>query len=503
MIPKEMTTLAEMRELIEEDCSPSAAQAFVELVAVYFAQTAEREGRVSTSHTPAELAERFTEPMPRTSQPLDAVVRRFREEVLPDCNHLFHPRYVGHQVSAPLPAAVWSESLVAALNQSVAVFEMSPVGTVLEHQVVRWLCDVAGYGAGSGGTLTTGGTEATFTAMLAARTAVMPNAWTDGVSAAGGISSVPVMLCGEHTHYAVTRAAGELGLGMRNVLTIPSRNRRMDPEALRDALQALEHAGRSVVAVVATAGSTATGSFDDLSAIGAMCDEAGVWLHVDGAHGASALLSPTHRHRVRGIERARSIAWDPHKMMLLPLQAGMLLVRDERDLEGAFSQRAPYLFHGGDGERVWDQGVRSFLCSRRADAFKLWIALQRYGADGIGALYDGLCQITRFMYDAIVDSPEFEALHEPECNILCFRYVGRRRQTSKASISSNDDALDLLNRELRERYNSSGEGWITATNLDGRWVLRVTIMNPRTSKADITDVIAGLAKIGKDLEGGD
>jgi L-2,4-diaminobutyrate decarboxylase len=414
---------------------------------------------------------------------------------------------VGHQVSAPLPAAVWAESLTAALNQSVAVFEMSPVGTVLEHQIVRWLCDVAGYGADSGGTLTTGGTEATFTAMLAARTAVLPNAWIEGVSGGTGAGGTPAMLCGEHTHYAVTRAAGELGLGMRNVLTIPTRDRRMDPEALRDALQTLDHAGRRVVAVVATAGSTATGSFDDLSAISAICDEAGVWLHVDGAHGASALLSPTHRHRVRGIERARSIAWDPHKMMLLPLQAGMLLVRDERDLEGAFSQRAPYLFHGSAGERVWDQGVRSFLCSRRADAFKLWIALQRYGADGIGALYDGLCQTTRFMYEAIVESREFEALHEPECNILCFRYLGKRGRMSSASAThtstADDEALDALNRELRERYNHSGDGWITATDLDGRRVLRVTIMNPRTTEADVIDVLEGLAKIGRAVEAGE
>jgi L-2,4-diaminobutyrate decarboxylase len=195
-----MSNLADIRELIEQDCSPSAAQAFVQLTAEYFAQTGERRGRVSTDRTAAELAARFAEPLPRTSRPLDDVVRRFREEVLPDCNHLFHPRYVGHQVSAPLPAAVWAESLTAALNQSVAVFEMSPVGTVLEHQVVRWLCDVAGYGAQAGGTLTTGGTEATFTAMLAARTVVMPDVWTDGLSGAGAAGGTPAMICGEHTH---------------------------------------------------------------------------------------------------------------------------------------------------------------------------------------------------------------------------------------------------------------------------------------------------------------
>ncbi|HEX7019966.1 MAG TPA: pyridoxal-dependent decarboxylase, partial [Gemmatimonadaceae bacterium] len=324
---------------IEADCDADVARAFVAVAADYMKETRSREGRVSTLHSPAELAARFDEPLPREPRSIETVIRRLQSEVVPDCNHLYHPRYVGHQVSAPLPAAVWTDALVSALNQSTAVFEMSPVGTVIEHRVVRWMADLAGFGERAGGTMTTGGTEATFTAMLAARSAVVPDAWTNGVGA-----DPPLLLCGEHAHYAVTRAAGELGLGMRSVMAIPSRHYRMDVDALGATLADVARGGKRVMAVIATAGSTATGSFDDLAAIGALCDEYGVWLHVDGAHGASALLSQKHRHRVRGIERARSIAWDPHKMMLLPLQAGMVLLRDERDLDGAFSQRAPYLF---------------------------------------------------------------------------------------------------------------------------------------------------------------
>jgi len=472
---------------IEADCDPSVGRAFVALAADYFAQTRNRDGRVSTAHTPAGLSARFDEPLPRVGRSIDSVIARLRSDVIPDCNQLFHPRYVGHQVSAPLPVAVWMESVISALNQSVAVFEMSPVGTVLEHRVIDWMCKLAGYRGGAGGTMTTGGTEATFTALLAARNAVLPDAWTNGVG-----NDPPVLLCGEHAHYAVTRAAGELGLGMRNALPIRSRDHRMDADSLRLALETLGRQGKRVMAVVATAGSTATGSFDDLETIGAICDEHGVWLHVDGAHGASALLSQAHNHRVRGIERARSIAWDPHKMMLLPLQAGMVLVRNEQDLDGAFSQRAPYLFHSGGGaERVWDQGTRSFLCSHRADVFKLWVALQRYGADALGELYDHMCNNARLVWESIEERSDFESLHEPESNILCFRYVGDR--------SRNDEALDQLNRELRERYNLSGEGWVTGTNLNGRRVLRVTMMNPRTTRGDITDVLDGLAAVGRSI----
>ncbi|HEX3867178.1 MAG TPA: aminotransferase class I/II-fold pyridoxal phosphate-dependent enzyme [Gemmatimonadaceae bacterium] len=471
---------------IEADCTATVGRAFVALAAEYFEQTKSRDGRVSSPHTAAGLAARFEEAIPRAGHSVEAILARLRSDVIPDCNHLYHPRYAGHQMAGPLPSAVWMESITAALNQSVAVFEMSPVGTALEHRVIAWMCSLAGFGAGAGGTMTTGGTEATFTALLAARGAVMPDAWTNGVG-----SDPPVVLCGEHAHYAVTRTAAELGLGLRNVLPVRSRDFKMDTEALRRALEELARRGRRVMAVVATAGSTATGAFDDLQTIGATCEEHGVWMHVDAAHGGSALLSPAHRHRLRGIERARSIAWDPHKMMLMPTQAGMLLVRDERDLDAAFSQRAPYLFHGEAGERVWDNGTRNFICSRRAEVFKLWVALQRYGVDGFAELHDYFCALARFMWDEIAERADFEAMHAPESNILCFRYLG--------DAARSDAEHDRVNRELRERYNLSGEGWITATNLDGRRVLRVTLMNPRTTAADVRDILDGLAEIGRTL----
>ncbi|HTE46534.1 MAG TPA: pyridoxal-dependent decarboxylase [Gemmatimonadaceae bacterium] len=474
----------------EADADVAVGREFVALAADYFAQTRNREGRVSTSHRPAELAARFDEPAPLVGVSIDSIIARIRADVIPDCNHLHHPRYAGHQVAGPLPAAVWMESVTAAMNQSVAIFEMSPVGTVLEHRVVAWMCELAGFGKGSGGTFTSGGTEATFTALLAARGAAMPNAWNDGVG-----SNPPVLLCGEHAHYAVTRAGAQLGIGMRNVLPIRSRNYKMDPGALREALEDLARDGRRVIAVVATAGSTATGSFDDLEAIAAICDAHDVWLHVDAAHGGSALLSPTHRHRLAGIERARSIAWDPHKGMLMPAQAGMLLVRDEHDLDSAFSQRAPYLFPDSTEERVWDQGTRSFMCSRRAEVFKLWVAFQRYGVNGFAELYDYFCALTRTMWEEIAERDDFEAMHAPESNILCFRYVGPSRLTG--SLPANDEALDQLNRELRERYNLSGHGWITGTNLDGRRVLRVTMMNPRTTASDVRDILDQLAELAR------
>ncbi len=473
-------------DAIEADADVEVGEAFARVIAGYLADTRHRDMRVSTTQTPESMAKRFDEPMPSDAQPIDAIVERLRRDVVAESNHLWHPRYVGHQNSGPLPAAIWTESVTAALNQSIAVFEMSPVGTILEHRVIAWMCELIGFASGFGGTFTSGGTEATFTALLAARGVALPNAWTEGVGA-----DPPVLLCGEHAHYAVTRAAAQLGLGMRNARAISSRGYAMDVSALERTLAELSRDGRRVMAVVATAGSTATGSIDDLDSIASLCDAYGIWLHIDAAHGGSALWSPRHRHRLRGIERARSVAWDTHKMMLMPSQAGMLLVRDERDLEAAFSQRAPYLFHDARGDRAWDQGTRSFMCTRRADVLKVWVALERYGASGMAELYDYFCSLARLVYDEISARDDFEALHEPESNILCFRYVGDRTKT--------DAELDDLNKRIRERYNASGDGWITATNLNGRRVLRVTMMNPRTTAADVRAILDGLAAFGRAL----
>jgi L-2,4-diaminobutyrate decarboxylase len=482
--------LARVLGEIDEDARAETAEAFVALAAQYIQRAASGDGAVSPARTRAELAHRFDEQVPTGGMSQDDLLQRLRGDIIADANRLMHPMYMGHQVSPPLPVAIWAECVIAALNQSVAVAEMSPTATAVEHRVVRWLCDAAGLGPAAGGTLTSGGTEATFTALLAARAAALPEVWEDGVT-----GDLPVVLCGEHTHYSVKRAAAQLGLGMRRAIAVASADGRMSPAALGAELERCHAEGVQVMAVVATAGSTATGAFDDLDAIGRMCEERRIWMHVDGAHGAIALLSDLHRRRLAGIERATSIAWDPHKMMLMPLPAGLLLVRDERLLERAFAQSAPYLFHGGEDGRVWDQGVRSFMCSRRADAIKVWLALQRHGADGLGALYDSLVATTRALWEEIGVREDFEALHEPETNILCFRWVGG----GTAGDDRTDQILDEHNRVLRERYNRSGHGWITTNVFDGRRWLRVTIMNPRTRREHVRALLVGLAREARGL----
>lgn len=474
---------AALLAMLEDDMTLDAAAPILALAASYFAETRRGEGPVSTWHSAQAIADRLDGPMPRASRPLADVARRLSRLLLDDVNRLAHPMYIGHQVSAPLPAAVWTESLISALNQSQAVREMSPSFTPLEHQVIAWMTDLVGWDEHAGGTMTSGGMEATFTALLAARSRAVPGVWTNGLGA-----TPPVIVCGEHAYHTVSRAAGEMGLGLSRVHVVPSRALRMDPEALRDRLTRLQAEGTRVMAVVATAGCTATGSFDDLEAVADLCDafaddRGPLWMHVDAAHGGTALLSSRHAHHVQGLVRARSIAWDPHQTLLLPLSAGMVLMRRQDDLTLAFTQAAPYLFGAGTQAQIWDLGPRSFQCSRRADVLKLWVALERYGADQLAQLYERLCHMAHTLHDLLAARDDFLPLHEPMSNILCFAWT-------PAGVHGAD--RDELTDALRERYNRSGRGWITATTLEGRRVLRVTVMNPRTDVSHLAALVDGL-----------
>jgi L-2,4-diaminobutyrate decarboxylase len=476
--------LAATLAAIEQDMSPEAGQAFVALTSEALRGASQGQGPLTTRHTPETLAARFSEPPPREGRPLEEVLAMLSRDVLADSLRLAHPMYMGPPVPPPLPAAAWAEATVGALNQSVRALAMSPAGTLLETQLVRWMADQVGYGPSAGGTFTSGGTESNVTALLAARAACMPDAWRKGVG-----ENPPVVLCAENAHYTVFRAVAELGLGLERALTVPLRDFRLDPAALEARLGALREEGRPVMAVVATAGAFGTGAFDDLDAIGRLCEAYGVWFHVDACHGGTALLSREHRHRLRGIERAHSVAWDPHKMMLVPLSAAVLLVKEEKYLDRTFLPREEY--PAGDARRLWDQARRSFMASRRLDALKVWVALQRYGVGGLEALYDYLCHLTQVLHERLQAREDFESFHAPDCNILSFRYVG--------DGTLDDAALDTLNLKVWQGFMREDLGWIATATIHGRFALRVTMMNPLTRTEHLDQLLDGLAGVARGL----
>jgi L-2,4-diaminobutyrate decarboxylase len=473
------------------DALRAAGPALIERMAAYLAAIEERP--VSTPRSAAELGARFAGPLPRAGRPADQVWDEVWGQVVADSIHLAHPMYMGHQVAPPLPHAALADALASLLNQSIAVWEMSPTGTLVEAQVIRWLADLLGFPATADGTLVSGGSEANLTGLLAAREARFPGVWNRGVARSRELERA-VLLVSPHAHYCIERAAGLMGVGTEAVLPVAERDGRMDPDALASMLRDLRRDGRVPLAVVATAGSTATGLFDPLEAIARVTADAGVWLHVDAAHGASFLLSDSLRHLLRGIESADSVAWDPHKMMWMPISAGAVLLRDRRHLDTAFQQNAPYLFHLRPGEsRSRDTATRTLQCSRRFDALKLWVCLQHHGADHFGALADATVRTTRHLFERLRAAPDFEAVHEPESNILCFRHLPARL------AGADPVRVDGFQARLRERYNASGRGWITSTVLRNRRVLRVTLINPATGEAHVDRLLDGLRGEGKGM----
>jgi L-2,4-diaminobutyrate decarboxylase len=446
---------------------------------------------VSTPRSPSELAERWAVPLPRSGQPAAEVWDEVWDGVVGDAIHLAHPMYMGHQVAPPLPHAVLADTLASLLNQSVAVWEMSPTGTPVEVQVVAWMRELLGYPESADGTLVSGGSAANLTGLLAAREAVFPGAWRDGVAGRHGLDRAAVFVAA-HAHYSMERSLGIMGLGGGAWVAVGERDHRLDPDALDRTIDDAVADGRVPLAIVATAGSTATGLFDDLPAIADIARDRGIWLHVDGAHGASFLASDRLRPRLAGIERADSVAWDPHKMMFMPISAGAVLVRDRRHLDAAFQQSAPYLFHPRPGEaRSHDIGRRTLQCSKRFDALKVWVCLRHYGLDHMARLQERTVENATALHRLLVDAADFEPTHVPESNILCFRHV------PPAWDEGTDEERDALQGRLREAYNASGRGWITTTVLGGRRVLRVTLMNPATEERHLVALLDGLRETGR------
>ncbi len=359
--------------------------------------------------------------------------------------HLHHPRYVGHQVTAPLPVAALAELVGAMLNNGMAIYEMGPASTAMEKHVIRWLSDRLGFGAGAGGVLTSGGSIGNLTALLAARRARSGfDVWGEGHRAGPELA----VIASEQSHYCVDRAARIMGWGKGGVAAVAVDERyRLRPEALPGALARAKAEGKRVIGVVAAAGSTATGAFDPLEPIADFCEKEGLWLHVDGAHGATAALSPRHRGLVQGIERADSVVWDAHKMMLMPALITAVIFRDEARGREVFAQEATYLFHG-DREASFDTGEGTLECTKRMMSLELYAVLSVLGTQVLSDAVERTFELGRRFGEMLRAAGDFEIPVDPQANIVCFRHV--------PPGAVEGEALDELQDRLRIRLRDEG-----------------------------------------------
>lgn len=447
------------------------AAAVTELLRDHLARSADRDRPVWPATEPDELYERW--PDPEAAPPAEA--HELLAEILADSTCQHHPGFIGQQLSAPPPVVGPVAMVSAILNNSVAIYEGAPVAVALERRVVSWMARKVGYGEGAGGALTSGGTLGALTALLAMRQArAGGDPWREGL--AGG--ECLAVFVSEEAHYCNRRACAVLGLGERAVIPVPTDRRfRMRLESLRELhLKALDEGPRPV-AVVANAGSTATGSHDDLVALADFCREHGLWFHVDAAHGGGALLSSRYASLLRGIERADSVVWDTHKMLLMPSLCTGVLVRDAKHLDAAFRQDAAYLL--AEGEAPWTQpAARNFETTKPAMALPLYVVLRTLGAEYLAECVDYAYDLARAFAREVEERDDFELLVPPESNIVCFRRHGP----------------DDLQVALREGVNRRGRFFIMKTTLRGAVWLRVVLMNPATRIGDLRELLAELAE---------
>jgi len=408
------------------------------------------------------------------SSALPRLVREIQRSSL----HLAHPRYIAQQVAAPIPLAALIEVVVAAMNQSLAVWEMSPLATAIDRELMVRFKKLFGYPRAAEGTLVPGGAFGNLTALLAAREALEPVARR---TAAPRLA----VIVGAQTHYSIARAGAILGLGPEAIFRVPlDREYCTDVGQVPDAFAAARKAGFQKFILVGSAGSTPTGSFDRIEELRQAATREGAWLHIDAAHGAALAFSRRFRRRIRGISSADSIVFDPHKMMFMPLTAGGVLVRNGSLLAAPLAEQAPYLF---GAKRRWpDIGQYAIACSQRFDALKIWLVWQVYGARVWDALVTHTCAVCEAAFRYCAQSKILAPLHEPHSNILCFRL---RQPSGKDS--------DRIHWDIKEELNASGYAYISSTVLDSRRVLRLVVMNPRTRTEDVADVLRRIERIAR------
>lgn len=416
-----------------------------------------------------------------------AVLDELEDVYLRDAIYFHHPRYLAHLNCPVVIPAVLGEAVLSAVNSSLDTWDQSAGGTLIERKLIDWTTARIGLGPAADGVFTSGGTQSNLQALLLAR----EEAKTGDLAALRVFAS-------EVSHFSVQKSAKLLGLGPDAVVPIPvDQDKRLQTVALAHELARCTEAGLVPMAVVATAGTTDFGSIDPLPEIAELCEQYGAWMHVDAAYGCGLLASLKYRDRIDGIERADSVTVDYHKSFFQPVSSSAVLVRDAATLRHA-TYHAEYLNpRRMVTERIPNQVDKSLQTTRRFDALKLWMTLRVMGADGIGRLFDEVCDLAAEGWKLLAADPRFDVVVEPNLSTLVFRYI-------PAAVTDPAE-IDRANLYARKALFASGDAVVAGTKVAGRHYLKFTLLNPETTTADITavlDLIAGHAEqyLGESLD---
>ncbi len=443
----------------------------------------------------AEMEALLREPPPELGQPFAEVLRELEERVAAFAFRTNHPRFLAFIPGAPSFLSVLGELLCAGTNFFAGVWLEASGPSQVEILVLDWLKEVLGCPAAASGVLTSGGSEATLTALVAAREP-LPFAQRERA----------VLYVTEQRHWSVDRAARVMGLRPEQVRPVPADEHfRLRLPELAAAVAADRAAGLRPWVVAANAGATNTGAVDPLAELADFCGREGLWLHVDAAYGWAAVLTPEGRALLDGIGRADSLTLDPHKWFAQTFEAGCVLVRDGPLLARAFAMRPEYMQDVEPAEDEINFADHGIALTRRFRALKVWLSVKVHGLGWFRALVEHCCALAELGQRLLEGAGCFEVLSPRQLGIVCFRYVppalaaASRERHPHTPVA--DGRLDALNLALVDAVRATGRAFLSSTRLGGRVAVRFCFVNWRTTAADVEEVVALLRERGAGLGG--
>ncbi|MCU1310642.1 MAG: Pyridoxal-dependent decarboxylase [Candidatus Angelobacter sp.] len=434
----------------------------------------------------------LTEKMPETGQDPAAVLREICSELIDKGFHVPSANYFGLMNPTPTYVSVLAEALVSAVNPQLATQARSQLASKIENETVRWIGERVGWKSkpeSIGGTFTSGGNEANFSALALALCHHFPQSVTEGIASIG---ARPVLYASSESHHSLDKSAGLLGLGRNALRRIAVNDRvQMDVNALAAAIEADKKAGHKPFCVVATAGTTNSGAIDDIVAIAQLCKQHNLWLHIDGAYGAAAIFSDKHRDLVRGIELADSITIDPHKWLAMPFAAGVVLTNRAELLETTFGTQTPYMPKVA-GSTMIDNFKVSTQWSRRMNSLKVYLTLRVHGRLAYEQLIDRQLALAANFVKRITraNDAEFE-LAAPQVLPI----VNLRAKLPGAS----EEEIDRAHAAIVDEVTRSGERWISLTRVNGRSVIRMMVISYLTEEQHLDALAIALEAAAKRL----
>lgn len=467
----------------------------VERLAQHLSSVAGR--RVMPAEGPAEIRRALNAeaPLPETGGDAASLLRHTTEMLAEYSTHIGHPRFLGYITSGGTPLGALGDFLAASINPNVGAWKLSPIATEIESQTIRWIAELIGYPATSGGLLVSGGNMANFIGVFAARAARAT--WDVRKHGMAGEGARPMRIyASTQTHTWVQKATDLAGIGTDSIRWVPTgEDLRMDLTGLAQLVEADLANGFLPLMVVGTAGSVSTGVVDPLPEIASFCREREIWFHVDGAYGSVATGVPGAPRDLEGLRLADSLALDPHKWLYSPLEAGCALVRNPQWLLNAFSYHPPYYNFEVDGLNYFDYGMQN---SRGFRALKVWLGLQQVGRQGVHQMIAEDIAVAETLFREVQAHPEFEA-GTRELSITTFRYVPTRLRQALGTCET-EGYLNRLNESLLGEIERSGEAFLSQAIVNGKFLLRSCVVNFRTSDADMRALPEIIATLGRNLD---